>query len=153
MAKYNYSHSYMDYLSIPLHLGFFIVILFSVLGFTWYINYESKFEDTMTQLKLFLLLLPILLLLVVHCLSSGSVTLLEALPDDKDSLHRAGGSPWGVGLVLIFLLFMISYQSSIQERWFPLVTRYWSIIYLINQHIYIYTHKFTYLSGSVVTIM
>ncbi|KAF3444430.1 hypothetical protein FNV43_RR14122 [Rhamnella rubrinervis] len=100
-----------------------MVILFSVLGFTWYINYESKFEELMTQVKLFLLLLPVLLLLVVHCLSSGSFPLLEALPDDKDSLHRAGGSPWGVGLVLLFLLFMISYQSSFHERWFPLVTR------------------------------
>lgn len=124
MAKYNYyNHSYMDYLSIPLHLCFFMVILFSVLGFTWYINYESKFEELMTQVKIFLMLLPLLLLLVVHCLSSGSVPLLEALPDDKNSLHRAGGSPWGVGLVLLFLLFMISYQSSFQERWFPLVTR------------------------------
>lgn len=125
MAKY-YNQSYMDNFSIPLHLCFFIVILFSVMGLSWYINYESKFEDLMIQVKLFLMLVPLLLLLLVHCLSSGSVPLLVPLPE-RDSLHRAGGSPWGVGLLLIFLLYLISYQSYFQQRWFPLVTRYWSI--------------------------
>jgi hypothetical protein len=42
---------------------------------------------------------------------------------ERDSLHRAGGSPWGVALLLVFLLFMISYQSSFHERWFPLYTK------------------------------
>ncbi|KAH7532319.1 hypothetical protein FEM48_Zijuj04G0007300 [Ziziphus jujuba var. spinosa] len=124
MAKY-YNYSYMDdfsLISIPLHLCFFIVILFTVLGFTWYINYESKFEDLITQVKLFLMLLPVLLLLLVHCLSSGSIPFLAPWPE-KDSLHRAGGSPWGVGLLLVFLIFMISYQSYFHERWFPFVTR------------------------------
>ncbi|CAI0414361.1 unnamed protein product [Linum tenue] len=106
---------------MPLHLFFFIAILFFVLGFSWYINYESAFEDLMNQLKLFLILSPLLLLLLVHCLSAG-FSLYIPLPE-RDSLHRAGGSPWGVALLLVFLLYMISYQSSLQERWFPLLAR------------------------------
>ncbi|KAB2616427.1 hypothetical protein D8674_023015 [Pyrus ussuriensis x Pyrus communis] len=121
MARdYDY-YSYRDYFSIPLHLGFFISILVFIMGFTWYINYESMIEDLMTQIKFFLMLVPIILLLVVHCLSGG-LSFLVPLPE-QDSLHRAGGSPWGVGLVLVFLLIMISYQSSLQERWFPLLSR------------------------------
>ncbi|KAK2431120.1 oxidoreductase/transition metal ion-binding protein [Trifolium repens] len=45
------------------------------------------------------------------------------LPEERDSVHRAGGSPWGVALLLVFLLFMVSYQSSFHGRWFPLATR------------------------------
>ncbi|TYI48534.1 hypothetical protein E1A91_D13G255500v1 [Gossypium mustelinum] len=117
MARY-YRDSYMDYLSLPpLHLCFFISILFFVLGFSWYLNYESVLEDFMNQLKFFLMLAPIVLLLLLHCFS-GRVPSLIPEPE-KDSLHRAGGSPWGVALVLVLLLYMISYQSFFHERWFP----------------------------------
>ncbi|XVE60093.1 hypothetical protein DITRI_Ditri05aG0099300 [Diplodiscus trichospermus] len=121
MARY-YRYSFLDYLSPPpLHLCFFVFVLFFVLGFSWYINYESKFEDFINQLKFFLMVTPVILLLLVHCLS-GSVPFLNPLLE-RDSLHRAGGSPWGVALVLVFLLYMISYQSSFHERWFPLGTK------------------------------
>ena len=119
----SYYYSFWDCLSIPLPLCFFILILFFMLGFSWYINYESMIEDIATQVKLYLMIVPVVLLLVVHCLSSdGLVSFLAPLPE-RDSLHRAGGSPWGVGFLLIFLFFMVSYQSSFQERWFPLLAR------------------------------
>ncbi|KAF3965763.1 hypothetical protein CMV_010073 [Castanea mollissima] len=88
MARYyNQHHYYLDYVSFPVHLCFFVFILFFILGFT--------------------------------C----GVPSLIPLPGERDSLHRAGGSPWGVALVLVFLLFMISHQSSFHERWFPLLNR------------------------------
>ncbi|TYJ20742.1 hypothetical protein E1A91_A08G017200v1 [Gossypium mustelinum] len=121
MARnYNYSsYSFIDHLSPPpLHLCFFIIILFFVLGLSWYINYESKLEDLTIQLKLFLLLVPVVLLLLVHCLSAESLDFVVPFPD-QDSLHRAGGSPWRVALVLVVVIYMISYQSYFHERWFP----------------------------------
>ncbi|KAM6554883.1 hypothetical protein CsatB_015645 [Cannabis sativa] len=117
-----YYTSYWDYFSIPLPLCSFILILFFMLGFSWYINYENKFEDLIFQVKLFLMIVPLLLLLAVHCLSSGGIPFLIPFPE-QDSLHRAGGSPWGVAVLLVFLFFMISYQSSLHERWFPLISR------------------------------
>ncbi|KAF8041015.1 hypothetical protein BT93_B3055 [Corymbia citriodora subsp. variegata] len=126
MARY-YSNrfSYLDHFSFPLHLCFFVLILFLVLGISWHINYEYMFEDLVTQTKLFLMLSPLALLLVVHFLSAADqrrVPLIVSLPE-KESLHRAGGSPWGVALLLVFLIYMISHQSSFHGRWFPLVTR------------------------------
>lgn len=126
MARYDNS-SYFQHLSLdlPLHLCFFLAILFSFVGFTWYINYESMIEDLMDQLKLILILSPLLLLLLLHILSSDQrqfIPFIIPLPD-KDSLHRAGGSPWGVAFLLVFLLFMVSYKSYFQERWFPLLSR------------------------------
>ncbi|KAI3434226.1 uncharacterized protein J3R85_006682 [Psidium guajava] len=130
MARYYGSSSYRyyaDYLSPPpLHLCFFVAVLFLVLGFSWYVNYESVVEDMMTQVKLFLMLCPVVLLLLVHVLSNeedrNRVPFFLAMPE-RDSLHRAGGSPWGVAAVLVFLIFMVSYQSSMRERWFPLLSR------------------------------
>ncbi|PIA53160.1 hypothetical protein AQUCO_00900040v1 [Aquilegia coerulea] len=124
-----YSSSYSQHHQsppLPLHLCFFFIILFLFMGLSWYINYEPVIESLVDQVKLVLMVSPLLLLLVVHWLSSGDrerVPFLISLPRERDSLHRAGGSPWGVGFLLVFLFFMISYQSSFQERWFPLLSR------------------------------
>ncbi|KAK7276467.1 hypothetical protein RIF29_17606 [Crotalaria pallida] len=124
MARYNNNqyYNFWENFSFPLHLCFFMFILFFVLGFSWYINYESVYEDLMIHVKIFLALVPLFLLLVVHCLSSGGSFPIP-LPEERNSLHRAGGSPWGVALLLVFLLFMMAYQSSFHQRWFPLATK------------------------------
>ncbi|XP_022991944.1 uncharacterized protein LOC111488435 [Cucurbita maxima] len=111
--------------TFPLHLCFFFLILFMFLAFSWYSTYESAVEGVFDQLKLLLIISPLLLLLLVHWLSNGEngrLPPLVPLPE-KDSLHRAGGTPWGVGFMLVILLFMISYQSYFQERWFPMLSR------------------------------
>ncbi|KAK2996777.1 hypothetical protein RJ639_041266 [Escallonia herrerae] len=119
MAIYRSSsyYDYLEYFYMPIHFLFFLAVLLLFLIFTWYINYESRFEDFMLQFKLMLMICPVLLLLVVHWLSSEdreSVPFVISLPE-RDSFHRAGGSPWGVALLLVFLLYMISYQTSLQE--------------------------------------
>ncbi|RZB67553.1 hypothetical protein D0Y65_037757 [Glycine soja] len=124
MARYHdpYYYYLWEYFSFPLHLVFFVFILFFVLAFSWYINYESLFEDLLVQVKIFLALVPLLLLLLVHCLSSGASFPIP-LPEERESLHRAGGSPWGVALLLLFVLFMMAYQSSFHQRCFSSIHR------------------------------
>ncbi|WCJ19035.1 hypothetical protein M5689_001346 [Euphorbia peplus] len=110
---------------MPIHLCFFLVILLTLMGFSWYINYEPVLESMFDQVKLVLIISPLILLILVHWLSNDenrTISYLIPLPE-KDYLHRAGGTPWGVGFLLVFLFFMISYQSSFQERWFPLLSR------------------------------
>ncbi|KAK7271521.1 hypothetical protein RJT34_27490 [Clitoria ternatea] len=107
--------------ALPLHLCFFLLTLFMFLGFSWYLNYEPIMESFMDQVKLVLMISPLLLLLVVHFLSNyGDGGVLSSL---NIPLPERDGTPWGVGLILVVLLFMISYHSSFQERWFPLLTR------------------------------
>ncbi|XP_016649863.1 PREDICTED: uncharacterized protein LOC107881184 [Prunus mume] len=121
----NSQHDHHHHPTFPLHLCFFLLVLLTFVGFSWYINYESLLEGIFDQVKLVLMVSPLLLLLVVHWLSNNDrrrVPSLIPLPE-KDSLHRAGGTPWGVGFLLVFLFFMISYQSYFQERWFPLLSR------------------------------
>ncbi|KAK4379612.1 hypothetical protein RND71_001474 [Anisodus tanguticus] len=106
----------------PVHLCFFLVVLFMFVSVTWYINYESIFEGIMDQFKLVLLLSPLVLLLIVHLLSNLEKSLMFTPLPEQDSFHRAGGTPWGVSILLVLLLFMISYHSDLRERWFPLLS-------------------------------
>ncbi|XP_038691529.1 uncharacterized protein LOC119989861 [Tripterygium wilfordii] len=124
-SSHQSSHHHHQQQPLPLHLCFFLLILLMFVGLSWYINYEPVLESIFDQVKILLIVSPLVLLLVVHWISSdesGRFSYLIPLPE-KDSLHRAGGTPWGVGLMLVLLLFMISYQSYFQERWFPLLSR------------------------------
>lgn len=63
----------------------------------------------MHQIKIFLMIFPLVLLLVVHLLSSENkerVPLFISLPE-KESFHRVGGSPVGVGILLVFLTIVL----------------------------------------------
>lgn len=119
---------------LPLHLCFFLLVLLLFLGFSWYMSYESAAETFGDQARLLLMASPLALLLAVRLLSTGAgesegtarrrVDQMLSLPmPERGSIHRAGGSPWGVGLVLVLLLVMVSYQSNFRDRWFPLVSR------------------------------
>ncbi|XAR62892.1 hypothetical protein NMG60_11017809 [Bertholletia excelsa] len=128
MARYRDTsyYDYLEYFALPIQFYLLLLVVMVVLGFTWYINYESAFEDWMDRVKLYLMLTPIFLLLLVHWLSSQEgrrTPLAISLPQEQDSLHRAGGSPWGVAVLLVFLLYIIPYQSKLQESWFPLGRR------------------------------
>ncbi|ESQ42003.1 hypothetical protein EUTSA_v10015028mg [Eutrema salsugineum] len=113
-----YGSSYLDYLSFPNpHLCFFFIVVFFVLSLTWYLNYESILEDTISHLKLVFMFSPLFLLLLLHFFSGG---LSFDVPwPGQDSIHSAGSSPWGVAALLVVILLMVWYQSDFQERWFP----------------------------------
>ncbi|KAL4565789.1 hypothetical protein LXL04_029895 [Taraxacum kok-saghyz] len=62
-----------------------------------------------------LLLLPIVLLLVIQYLSSDSGSFVANIfsTGEPNSIHRASGSPVGVGLVLLLVLFLLYNKFSI----------------------------------------
>ena len=122
-------------LEVPLHLCFFLLVLLLFLGFSWYTSYESAAESFASQARILLMASPFALLLAVRLLSGASAgegggagrrgvgNLLAVPMPERDSIHRAGGSPWGVGLLLLLLLVMVSYQSNFRDKWFPLASR------------------------------
>ncbi|CAL5064123.1 unnamed protein product [Urochloa decumbens] len=120
-------------LEVPLHLCFFLLVLLLFLGFSWYTSYESAAESFANQARILLMASPFALLLAVRLLSGvsggdggvgrGVGDLLAVPMPERDSIHRAGGSPWGVGLLLMLLLVMVSYQSNFRDKWFPLASR------------------------------
>lgn len=129
-GPYSYSYDYYSSSSssppLPLHLCLFLFTLFALISLSWYMAYESVLESLLDQLRLGLMLSPLLLLLLVHWLSNDErrwVPFFIPMPTERESFHRAGGSPWGVALVLVLLIFMISYHSYFQDWWFPLLSR------------------------------
>ncbi|XP_057415188.1 uncharacterized protein LOC130710052 [Lotus japonicus] len=62
-----------------------------------------------------LLLLPIILLLTIQFLSSDRGSFVSSLfsTGEPDSIHRVSGSPVGVALVLILILFLLYNRFSI----------------------------------------
>ncbi|XP_047949442.1 uncharacterized protein LOC125195318 [Salvia hispanica] len=114
MSK-GYSHTQAP----QVHLCFILVILSMFLGITWYINYESIFQPLFHQIKLFLIVSPLLLLLTLHLFTAFNASFSSRpLPEQ----NRAGGTPWGLGLLLFLLFLMISYHSDFQDRLFPLLS-------------------------------
>ncbi|VVB07457.1 unnamed protein product [Arabis nemorensis] len=108
---------------VPLHLCVFVLTLLMFVTISWYASYEPVIEGFTDQLKLALMVSPLLLLLAVHFLSNdgggGMMTSLIHM-NERESLYRAGGTSWGVAFMLVFLFFMVSYQSQFKESWFPL---------------------------------
>ncbi len=62
-----------------------------------------------------LLLLPIILLLVIQFLSSDRGSFISGIfsTGEPDSLHRASGSPFGIALFVLLILFLLYNKVSI----------------------------------------
>lgn len=101
--------------------------------YTWC---ESAVENLLDQLRRLLILSPLLVIIAVQLwVATGGGGILGLLADmvtgDSTGLYqygyRAGGagssSPWGVALALVLVLFLVSFHSSFQERWFHLPGR------------------------------
>ncbi|KAK1412262.1 hypothetical protein QVD17_33365 [Tagetes erecta] len=107
---------------VPIHLCFFLSILFMFVSFSWYSSYESMFEGLFDNLKLFFIASPVLLLLILQLISTFDAATGGRSPfflRDDDS--PSPSVPWGVGLLLVLLFFLLSYQANLRERWFPIL--------------------------------
>ncbi|KAJ0837001.1 hypothetical protein HanRHA438_Chr16g0773331 [Helianthus annuus] len=97
---------------IPLHLCFFLIILFMFLSLSWYSSYESMFVGFFDSVRLIFIVSPVLLLVVLQLISTFDATGRSTFFVADNDL-KAGSTPWGVGLVLVLLLFLLSYQSDL----------------------------------------
>ncbi|XP_021768907.1 uncharacterized protein LOC110733204 [Chenopodium quinoa] len=106
-----------------------LLALFGVVVFYLYLStyfpYKESLHRASFSLKLILLALPALLIFMMrtnyNSSDSGSSKgwyWVRIPKPEHDSFHRVGGSPWGVALVVVLLLVMISYHSSVGSHWF-----------------------------------
>ncbi|KQK01661.1 uncharacterized protein LOC100846316 [Brachypodium distachyon] len=106
-----------------------------------YSRCESAMEGLLDQLRVALVLSPLLLLLAAQYWpyrrpSPSSASLLVAAPPPMVAVEEeqpwsyeqqqrrrgqdGGGAPWGVALALALVLMLVSYQPCFQDLWFPL---------------------------------
>lgn len=81
-------------------------------GILGYVVYDAVMATASELLQRLLVISPLLLVISVHWLSSGSHFSLPMPGSEPGAIHRAGGSAWGVAFVLLLLFFLISYQPS-----------------------------------------
>ncbi|KAL6912030.1 hypothetical protein ACP4OV_000835 [Aristida adscensionis] len=143
-AAYRYGYSAAPAPAAPRATSFHLCVFLAtaaLLGTTsLYSRYESAVESLVDQVRVAVVLSPLLLLLAVQYWAAtagerragrgGLTSLLVApLAGDQSSWHEGRGyqrdasSPWGVALVLALVLLLVSYQSCFREMWFPLVSR------------------------------
>ncbi|KAJ4767758.1 Oxidoreductase/transition metal ion-binding protein [Rhynchospora pubera] len=125
MAYNYYYHQDTNKPPFHFHLLLFLLILVLPIFLSWYSNYESTIEQVVDYLHWIIMLLPLVLLMAVHVLSSYDPRWIpfSVIFSERESIHRVGGSPWGLGVVLVVVLFLISHQSYFHESWFPLLRR------------------------------
>ncbi|KAJ9153377.1 hypothetical protein P3X46_026822 [Hevea brasiliensis] len=95
-----------------------LLVLATILfcGFLGYLVYDAVMATASELLQRFLVISPLVLVIVVHCLSAGTTHFNIPMPgSEPGAIHRAGGSPWGVAFLLLLLFLLISYQPSLQS--------------------------------------
>ncbi|KAE9447346.1 hypothetical protein RHGRI_032879 [Rhododendron griersonianum] len=101
---------------LPL-LAVFAIVIF-LLSLSQYTNYKAQMQHTMVNFHLFLVMLPVLLIFVVLPALFSLRFGLRALRPEHGPAQQSGGSPWGVAILVVVLLLLVSYQSSFHSKWF-----------------------------------
>lgn len=109
---------------LPL-LAVFAIVIF-LLSLSQYSTYKEQMNYTVTNFKILLFLMPLLLIFFMrsNLLSSGAWAHLWAPSQNGQQVRRelargVSGFPWSVAVVLVALLVLVSYQSSFHSKWFP----------------------------------
>ncbi|PSS14513.1 BLOC-1-related complex subunit like [Actinidia chinensis var. chinensis] len=78
-----------------------------------YVVYDAVMSTAAELLQRLLVISPLLLVIAVHWLSSAHRLNIPVPGSEPNAIHRAGGSPWGIAIVLLLLVLLISYQPSL----------------------------------------
>lgn len=98
-------------------------IMLLLLSLNFYTSYRSQMLQTVITFRLFFFLLPVLLIFVMHSITRYG-RLVFAPPITKTAVvHRAESVPWGLGLLVVVLVLMVSYQPYFQSKWWPPIWR------------------------------
>lgn len=112
-------------LPYPVILVLLMVTL--LLGASWFFTYDDFIEEASQQLSWALLGVPIALVLLIRWISSvdsfeGYLGFYPRESRWKGRYERGpaeGSSPWGVALLVILLLVLASFHSTIHDMWGP----------------------------------
>lgn len=107
----------------PLPLLAIFLIIFILLSASSYANYKNHMQQTMINFKLLLLFLPLLLILLAAFISKCESFMFPKTKAEYGSVDRNWNMPWGLAVLVVVLLVMVSYRSTFQSMWSPIVWR------------------------------
>ena len=85
------------------------IVLSVILG---YLVYDVVKSTAAEMFRSLLMISPLILIIVVHWLSTPHWFNIPMPGSEPGAIHRAGGSPWGLTVILALLVFLISYRPS-----------------------------------------
>ncbi|XP_022763101.1 uncharacterized protein LOC111308773 [Durio zibethinus] len=100
---------------IPLLTIFGIVVV--LLWLSQYTGYKARLHHTAINFQLFIIILPILLIFFMISFSSSGRLAFWQQRLEHETVHRSGGSPWGIAILVGVLLVLLCYQSSFHSKW------------------------------------
>lgn len=103
----------------PLPLVAISAIIVFLLLLNSYATYRSQMQQTVISFKLFLFLLPVLLIFLMHSITKYGRIVIAAPVTKNDTVHQAEILPWGLALLVLVLVLMVSYQPYFHSMWWP----------------------------------
>ncbi|KAL2499359.1 hypothetical protein Adt_24909 [Abeliophyllum distichum] len=103
----------------PLHLLVFFGLLIMLMFLASYSDYKAQVEKSKMDLKLLLFLLPFLVILMLNFMVDNRWWHYAGISTPAyETVRQEGTVPWGLLLLVVFLLVMVQYQSSFKSSWF-----------------------------------
>ncbi|XP_022865878.1 uncharacterized protein LOC111385688 [Olea europaea var. sylvestris] len=103
----------------PLPLLVFFGLLIMLMFLASYSHYKAELEKSKMNLKLLFFLLPLLVILMLNFMVDNRWRFYTGISSPAyETVRDEGSAPWGLLLMLVFLLIMVQYQSSFQLSWF-----------------------------------
>ncbi|KZV56256.1 hypothetical protein F511_24677 [Dorcoceras hygrometricum] len=108
----------------PLPLLAVLAIVIFLLSLSQYSTYKEHVQNSVTSFKLLLFLVPVILIVFMRSrlLSGGGFDLSKSRPGRevrREFARGMAGFPWGIAVLVVVLLVLVSYQSSFESKWFP----------------------------------
>ncbi|KAI3447981.1 hypothetical protein Pfo_004646 [Paulownia fortunei] len=114
---------------LPLVAVFAIVIF--LLSLSQYTTYKEHMRYTVVNFKILLFLVPLLLIFFLRSslLTGGRwfnfwSSSQHGRQVRRELAHGMSGFPWGMAVLVVALLVLVSYQSSFHSKWFPIGRSY-----------------------------
>lgn len=82
------------------------------------LSYKAQMERTNISLNVLLFFLPVMLIQLAHVTMRRPSKVRIPRLVEYELISREESSPWGVAMVVVVVLVMVYYQSSIQSGWF-----------------------------------
>ncbi|KAL6514530.1 hypothetical protein OROGR_020109 [Orobanche gracilis] len=107
---------------LPLIAVFAIVVF--LLSLSQYNTYKEQMRYTLVSFKIFLFLVPVLLIIFIRSsLLSSRGWWLNWWPSQphvrRELAPGVAGFPWGVAVLVVVLLVLVFYHPSFRSKWFP----------------------------------
>lgn len=103
---------------LPL-LAVFAIVIF-LLSVSQYTTFKSQLNNHKISFQFVLFLVPVLLIFIMRSslIPTGKFNFWGRIQQPRHLSQQSGASPWGVAILLVVLLILVSYQSSFHSKWF-----------------------------------